>query len=84
MENIGFTWAFYHCVAIEVADNDHSLNYGGKIHGVFWCYPGANMNQGRVGKISFDYFGPMILHMDSQSAMALARNPTHHKWSKHI
>ena len=26
----------------------------------------------------------MILHTDSQSAMALARNPTHHKRSKHI
>ena len=40
--------------------------------------------KGVLGEIGFDYVGPMILHMDSQSAMALARNPTHHKRSKHI
>ncbi len=37
-----------------------------------------------LDKIGFDYVGPMILHIDSQSAMALARNPTHHKRNKHI
>ncbi len=40
--------------------------------------------KGVLGEIGFDYVGPLILHMDSQSAMALARNPTHHKRSKHI
>ena len=42
--------------------------------------------KGVLGEIGFDYVGPMILHiiMDSQSAMALAKDPTHHKRSKHI
>ncbi len=37
-----------------------------------------------LSEIGFDYVDPMTLHMDSQSAMALAKNPTHHKRSKHI
>ena len=37
-----------------------------------------------LGELGFDVVGPMILHMDSKSAMALAKNPTHHKRSKHI
>ena len=37
-----------------------------------------------LGEIGFDNVNPMILHTDSQSAMALARNLTHHKRSKHI
>ncbi len=37
-----------------------------------------------LSELGFDYVDPMILHMDSQSAMALAKNPTHHKRSKHI
>ncbi len=40
--------------------------------------------KGVLGEIGFDYVGTMILHMDSQSAMALARKPTHHKRSKNI
>ena len=40
--------------------------------------------KGVLSEIGFDYVDPMILHMDSQSAMALAKNPTHHKRSKHI
>ena len=37
-----------------------------------------------LSELGFDYVDQMILHMDSQSAMALAKNPTHHKRSKHI
>ncbi len=37
--------------------------------------------KGVLGEIGFDYVGPMILHM---STIALAKNPTHHKRSKHI
>ena len=40
--------------------------------------------KGVLSELGFDYVDPMILHMDSQSAMALAKNPTHHKRSKHI
>ncbi len=52
-------------MAIEVADNDRSLNYGGGTHGGFWCYLGANTDQLVLDEIGFDYVGPMILHMDS-------------------
>lgn len=34
--------------------------------------------------MKFDYFNPMTLFMDSKSEMSLAKNPTHHKRSKHI
>ncbi len=37
-----------------------------------------------LSELVFDYVNPMILHMDSQSAMELAKNPTHNKRSKHI
>ncbi len=37
-----------------------------------------------MSEIDFDYVGPMILHMDSQSAMTLAKITTHHKRSEHI
>ncbi len=40
--------------------------------------------KGVLSELGFDYADPMILHMDSQSAMALAKNPTHHKRRKHI
>ena len=40
--------------------------------------------KGVLSEMNFDYVDPMTLHMDSQSAMALAKNPTHHKRSKHI
>jgi hypothetical protein len=42
--------------------------------------------KGVLSELGFDYVDQMILHMDSQSAMALAKNPTHHKHkrSKHI
>ena len=40
--------------------------------------------KGVLSEMNFDYIDPMILHMDSKSAMALAKNPTHHKRSKHI
>ncbi len=37
-----------------------------------------------LSELGFDYVDPMILHMDSQSAMALATKPTRLKRSKHI
>ncbi len=40
--------------------------------------------KGVLEEIGFGYAGPMILHLDSQSAMALARNSTHHKRNKHV
>jgi hypothetical protein len=40
--------------------------------------------KGVLSEMKFDYVDPMILLMDSKSAMALAKNPTHHKRSKHI
>ncbi len=42
------------------------------------------MYHGVLSELGLDYVDPIILHMDSQSAMALAKNPTHHKRSKHI
>ncbi len=39
--------------------------------------------EGVLSELGFD-FDPMILHMDSQSAIAFAKNATHHKRSKHI
>jgi hypothetical protein len=39
--------------------------------------------KGVLSEIGFDYVDPMTLHMDSQSAMALAKNLTHHKRSNH-
>ncbi len=42
------------------------------------------MDQGVLGEIGSDYVGPIILRMDSQISMALARNSTNHKRIKHI
>ena len=71
-------------MAVEAADDDRGLNDGGRIHGCFCAIQELIWTKGVLGEIGFDYVGPMILHMDSQNAMALARNPTHHKRSKHI
>ncbi len=71
-------------MAVEVADNDRGFNDGSRIYGCFWGYPRANLDQGGVGRNWFRLCWFDDLHMDSQSAMALAKNPTHHKWSKHI
>ena len=40
--------------------------------------------KGVISEMGFNYVDPMTLFMDSKSAMALAKNPTHHKRSKHI
>ena len=40
--------------------------------------------KGVLSEMKFDYADSMNLLMDSKSAMALAKNPTHHKRSKHI
>ena len=36
-----------------------------------------------LSEIGFNYVDPITLYMDSKSAMSLAKNPTHHKRSKH-
>jgi hypothetical protein len=53
---------------------------------LLWCYLRVNLpgpTRGVLSELWFDYIDPMILHMDSQSAMAFAKNQTHHKRSKH-
>ena len=40
--------------------------------------------KGVLGEIGFNYVDPITLYMVSKSAMSLAKNPTHHKRSKHI
>ena len=40
--------------------------------------------KGVLCELGIQLVDPITLHMDSQSAMCLARNPTHHKRSKHI
>jgi len=40
--------------------------------------------KGVLGEIEFNYIDPITLYMDSKSAISLAKNPTHHKRSKHI
>ena len=40
--------------------------------------------KGVLSEIERHYVGPMTLFMDNKSAMALAKNPTHHKPSKHF
>jgi hypothetical protein len=63
-------------IAVSTMEAEYMAAFGA-IQELIWT-------KGVLGEIGFDYVGPMILHMDSQSAMALARNPTHHKRSKHI
>ena len=43
-----------------------------EIHGCIQCYTRVD-----------PYVDPITLYMDSKSAMSLAKNPTHHKRSKH-
>jgi hypothetical protein len=63
-------------VAVSTMEAEYMAAFGA-IQELIWT-------KGVLSEIGFDYVDPMILHMDSQSAMALAKNPTHHKRSKHI
>ena len=63
-------------VAVSTTEAEYMAAFGA-IQELIWT-------KGVLSEIGFDYVDPMILHMDSQSAMALAKNPTHHKRSKHI
>ena len=63
-------------IAVSTMEAEYMAAFGA-IQELIWT-------KGVMSELDFDYVGPMILHMDSQSAMALAKNPTHHKRSKHI
>ncbi len=63
-------------IAVSTMEAEYMVAFGA-IQELIWT-------KGVLGELEFDYVGPMILHMDSKSAMALAKNPTHHKRSKHI
>ncbi len=72
-------------MAVEIAVNYRSFDYGGAEYmAAFGAIQELIGTKGVLGELGFDYVDPMILHMDSQSALALAKNPTHHKRSKHI
>ena len=73
------------CMAIKITNNYRRVNHGGRIYGCISCYPRVNLDKGEVlSGMELYYVDPMILLMDSKSAMALTKNPTHHKRSKHI
>ncbi len=40
--------------------------------------------KGALSEIGIQLVDPKTLHMDATSAIALAKNPMHHKRSKHI
>ena len=63
-------------IAVSTMEAEYMAAFGA-IQELIWT-------KGVLSELEFDYVGPMILHMDSKSAMALAKNPTHHKRSKHI
>ena len=63
-------------IAVSTMEAEYMAAFGA-IQELIWT-------KGVLSELGFDYVDPMILHMDSQSAMALAKNPTHHKRSKHI
>jgi hypothetical protein len=63
-------------IAVSTMEAEYMAAFGA-IQELIWT-------KGVLSELGFDYVDSMILNMDSQSAMALAKNPTHHKRSKHI
>jgi hypothetical protein len=63
-------------IAVSTMEAEYMAAFGA-IQELIWT-------KGVLDELGFIYVGPMILHMDSMSAIALAKNPTHHKRSKHI
>ena len=63
-------------IAVSTMEAEYMAAFGA-IQELIWT-------KGVLSEMKFDYVDPMILLMDSKSAMALAKNPTHHKRSKHI
>jgi len=63
-------------IAVSTMEAEYMAAFGA-IQELIWT-------KGVMDELGFEVVGPMILHMDSKSAMALAKNPTHHKRSKHI
>ena len=63
-------------IAVSTMEAEYMAAFGA-IQELIWT-------KGVLDELGFIYVGPMILHMDIMSAIALAKNPTHHKRSKHI
>ena len=63
-------------VAISTMKAEYMAAFGA-IQELIWI-------KGVLGELGFAYVDPITLHMDSKSAISLAKNPTHHKRSKHI
>ena len=63
-------------VAVSTMEAEYMAAFGA-IQELIWI-------KGVLGEIGFNYVDPITLYMDSKSAMSLAKNPTHHKRSKHI
>ena len=63
-------------IAVSTMEAEYMAAFGA-IQELIWT-------KGVLSEMGFDYIDPMILHMDAQSAIALTKNPTHHKRSKHI
>ena len=63
-------------VAVSTMEAEYMAAFGA-IQELIWT-------KGVISEMGFNYVDPMTLFMDSKSAMALAKNPTHHKRSKHI
>ena len=63
-------------VAVSTMEAEYMAAFGA-IQELIWI-------KGVLGEIGFNYIDPITLYMDSKSAMSLAKNPTHHKRSKHI
>ena len=63
-------------VAVSTMEAEYMAAFGA-IQELIWI-------KGVLGELGFNYVDPITLYMDSKSAMSLAKNPTHHKRSKHI
>ena len=64
-------------VAVSTMEAEYMAAFGA-IQELIWI-------KGVLGEIGFNYIDPITLYMvDSKSAMSLAKNPTHHKQSKHL
>lgn len=63
-------------VAVSTMEAEYMAAFG-SIQELIWI-------KGVLGELGFAYVDPITLYMDSKSAISLAKNPTHHKRSKHI
>ena len=63
-------------VAVSTMEAEYMAAFGA-IQELIWL-------KGVLGEIGIHLDDPITLHMDAKSAIALAKNPMHHKRSKHI